>query len=161
DTIVGDPVADGASVTISAHGGNPTEETYQLPSGVSMTTSKPFWKGDAVKGFKYTDSKGENGPVKTVVLKLKGGIFQIKVSVGGKLGPVGVRPPFPGTDGCALLTIVGGDSYSVLFAGGDVSNNGALLFKVNKPTSEGSCIETTTTTSTTTTSSTTTTLAIP
>ena len=27
-------------------------------------TGKPFWSGDATKGFKYKDAKGENGLVR-------------------------------------------------------------------------------------------------
>jgi predicted esterase len=46
----------------------------------------------------------------------------------------------------------------VQFATGQVTNKGSTLFKVAKPTGEGSCVPTTTTTSTTTTSTTTTTL---
>jgi hypothetical protein len=164
DAIVGDPVANGASVTITANGASPSEETYGLPTGLSASNQKPFWSGDPVKGFKYRDSKGENGPVKTAQLKLKGGVFQIKVVVDGKLGTVGVAPPHPGSDGCALLTIGNGDSYSVAFTTGQVTNDGAVLFKVVKPTAEGSCISTTTSTSTTVTTSsstTSTTLGFP
>jgi predicted esterase len=155
DTLVGDPVTNGAAVTITANGATPTAETYALPAGVSASTAKSFWTGDAIKGFSYKDAKGENGPVKSAQIKSKGGAFQIKVAVDGKLGPVGVVPPNPGSDGCVLLAIIGGDSYSVRFATGQVTNKGALLFKVAKPTSEGSCVQTTTTT---TTSSTTTTI---
>jgi acetyl esterase/lipase len=72
-----------------------------------------------------------------------------------------VVPPAPGSDGCVLLAIVGGDSYSIEFASGTLTNDGAELFKVVKPTDEGSCVSTTTTTTTTSTSSTTTTLSIP
>jgi acetyl esterase/lipase len=157
DTLVGDPVANGATVTITANGAEPSEETYTLPTGTSSTNQKPYWTGDPVKGFKYRDSKGENGPVKVAQLKLRNAVFQIKVVVEGKLGPVAVAPPHPGSDGCALLTIIGGDSYSVQFATGEVTNDGAVLFKVVKPTGEGSCVPTTTSTSTTTTSSTSTT----
>src|SRR5262249_35287777 len=57
NTIVGDPVTGGATVTITANGANPTEETYALPAGTSPSTQKPFWSGDAVKGFKYRDAK--------------------------------------------------------------------------------------------------------
>src|SRR6185369_8686661 len=80
------------------------------------------------------------------------------------LGPVTVVPPAFGTDGCVLVALGGGDTYSVEFASGDVSNDGAVLFKVTKPTAEGSCVPTTTTTSTTVTTSSstsTTTLALP
>jgi acetyl esterase/lipase len=164
NTIVGDPVANGATVTITANGANPSEETYPMPAGTSPSSSKPYWSGDLVKGFKYRDSKAENGPVKVAQLKLKGGVFQIKVIVDGKLAPVAIVPPAPGSDGCALLTIVGGDSYSVLFADGTLTNQGAILFKIVKPTLQGSCISTTTSTSTTVTTSSstsTTTLGFP
>ena len=80
----------------------------RLPTGTSPTNLKPFWTGDAVKGFKYSDSKGENGPVKSALIKLASGVFQIKVAVDGKLGPVDVVPPNPGSDGCVLFTISGG-----------------------------------------------------
>src|SRR5262249_39275250 len=109
---------------------------------------------------KYSDSKGANGPVKSALIKVKNGVFQIKVAIDAKLGAVDVVPPDPGSDACVLLTIGGGDSYSIQFASGKVTNKGAELFKVSKPTTAGSCVSTT---STTTTSSTTTTtlLTIP
>ena len=164
NTIVGDPVANGATVVISANGGTPTTQTFTLAAGTNPATSKPFWSGDVLKGYKYSDPKGTNGALKSAQIKLKNGVFQIKLAVDGKLGPVAVVPPAPGTDGCVLLTIGGGDSYSVAFASGDVTSDGAVFFKVNKPTDEGSCVPVTTTTTvvtTTSTSSTTTTLAIP
>ena len=157
DTLVGDPVANGATVTITVDGAMPSVETYAMPAGTSVTTLRPFWSGDPVNGFKYKDADGENGPVKRAQIKLKSGVFQIKVAVDGKLGPITVVPPNPGSDGCALVTIIGGDSYSVQFADGDVTNDGAALFKVARPTGEGSCVPTTTTTSSTTT----TTIALP
>lgn len=160
NTLVGDPTVSGASITITASGATPTSQTFTLPAGTSAMTGKPFWSGDAEKGFKYKDGKGENGAVKTAQIKLKGGTFQIKVSINGKGGPVDVVPPNPGSAGCAFLTIGGGDAYSVQFAAGQVTNKGAGLFKVAKPTGEGSCAPTTTTT-TTTTSTTTTTLGLP
>jgi acetyl esterase/lipase len=140
DTLVGNPVTDGATVTIAVNGAAPSEETYPLPAGTSATNLKPFWSGDAVTGFKYHDADGENGPVKSAVIALRKGVFRIKVVVDGKRGPVAVVPPNPGSDGCVLLTLVGGDSYSVQFASGRVKNKGAVLFKVAKPSGEGSCL---------------------
>ena len=67
-------------MTITVNGATPSSQTFTLPAGTSATTQKPFWSGDAVKGFKYKDSKGENGAVKTAQIKLKGGTFQIKVA---------------------------------------------------------------------------------
>ena len=75
NTIVGDPTAGGAMLTIAVSGGTPSSETYNLPAGTSATTGKRFWGGDATKGFKYNDAKGENGPLKTAQMKLKKGVF--------------------------------------------------------------------------------------
>ncbi len=159
DTLVGDPTIDGATVTISVDGATSSNQAFVLPAGISPAKQKPFWTGDAVKGFKYKDGKFENGPVKSAQIKLKGGTFQIKLTIDGKGGEVDVVPPNPGSAGCAFLALGGGDSYSVQFATGQVTNKAGSLFKVAKPTSEGSCAPTTTTT--TTTSTTTTTLGLP
>src|SRR5262245_24156594 len=157
DTLEGDPTMGGATVTITVTGATSSSQTFTLPAGVSSKKQKPFWTGDAVKGFKYKDGKGENGPVKSAQIKLKGGTFQITVTIDGKGGAVDVVPPNPGSAGCAFLSIGGGDGYSIQFATGKMTNKGASLFKVDKPTSEGSCAPTTTTTSSTTT----TTLGLP
>jgi len=158
DAIVGNPTSGGATLQIRANGDNPSSQTYTLPSGISGITGKPFWSGDAVKGYKYKDSKGENGPVKVAQIKKSGsGTFQIKAVITGKFQPVTVLPPDDGTDGCVLLTLAGGDSYSVLFADGIITNKGPKEFKVKKPTQLGTCVTTTTSTTTTTSSSTTTT----
>jgi predicted esterase len=157
DTLEGDPTMGGATVTITVTGATSSSQTFTLPAGVSSKKQKPFWTGDAVKGFKYKDGKGENGPVKSAQIKLKGGTFQITVTIDGKGGAVDVVPPNPGSAGCAFLSIGGGDGYSIQFATGKVTNKGATLFKVDTPTSEGSCAPTTTTTSSTTT----TTLGLP
>src|SRR5204863_176460 len=82
----GDPVLNGATVVISANGGNPTTQTFTLAAGTNPATSKPFWSGDALKGYKYSDPKGANGAVKSAQIKLKNGVFQIKLAVDGKLG---------------------------------------------------------------------------
>src|SRR5262249_4769271 len=97
--IMGDPVADGGFLTITANGGTSSSQTYALPTGTSEITGKPFWSGTITKGFKYKDPKGENGPVKTVQIK-QTGTFVIKAVVTGKLGSITVLPPNPGSDGC-------------------------------------------------------------
>lgn len=158
NSIVGDPVANGATLTVTATGGTPTSQTYDLPAGTSTATGKPLWVGDPIKGFEYEDPKGEHGAVKTAQIKRQGAVFRVKIAISGELGAVTVVPPNPGTTGCVLLAIAGGDSYSVSFAGGRVTDGGATLFKIVKPLSQGSCV--TTTTSTTTTSSSTT-LPVP
>lgn len=158
DTLVGDPVVGGATVTIRVDGATPSEATYALPAGTG-TDGKAHWSGDPARGFRYADPDGENGPVERAQLKLANGVFRIKVKVDGALGPVDVVPPDPGSAGCMLVAMGGGDSYGVAFASGEVRNEGAALFKVARPTSEGSCA--TTTTTTTSTSTTTTTIGLP
>lgn len=150
NTIVGTPTTGGATLALTVNGSTPSSETYALPAA--------SWSGDASKGFKYKGAKGSNSPVKLAQLKLKKGVFQITALLIGKLGPISVVPPNTGTDGCLLLTIGGGDSYSVRFAGA-VTNKGAKLFKVAKVTQEGTCVGSVTTT--TTTSPTTTSTTIP
>ena len=158
NTIVGNPTVSGGSLTITANGGTPSAQVFALPQGTSGITGKPFWSGDAVKGFKYKDPKGQNGAVKLAqIKKAPSGVFSIKTVIVGKLGPVLVTPPNPGTSGCVLLGLNGGDTYSVRFGpDSQITNKGAILFKAKKPTLQGSCIvTTTTTTSSTTTTSTT------
>ena len=172
NTIIGNPVTGtGGSLTVVANGpiipGLP--QTFNLPQGTSGITGKPFWSGDAVKGFKYKDSKGENSAVKSAqIKKTSSGNFTLKAVISGKLGPILVTPPNPGASGCAALFINGGDSYSVAFLQGDgqVTNKGSLLYKHKKVTLQGTCVAApptttsvapTTTTSTTATPTTTTT----
>jgi len=139
DTVVGDPTINGATLTIRTDGTAPGAQTWYLPTGANAK-GKPFWKGDATKGFKYVDAKGENGPVKVAQLKrTKSDVFKMKMIALGKLGAISVLPPNDGASACALLEIYGGDSYSVSFTDGNVANNGTKLFKVTNPNTEGTC----------------------
>src|SRR5262245_21258647 len=52
NTLAGDPVMSGATLTITLDGGTPSQQTYSLPTGQSGLTGKSFWSGDAIKGFK-------------------------------------------------------------------------------------------------------------
>ena len=96
NAIVGDPVANGGVLTVTANGGSSSSQTYPLLAGTSPITGKPFWSGDAIKGFKYKDPKGENGPVKRAqIQKSSGGTFVLKAMVDGKLGSITGAPPGP------------------------------------------------------------------
>jgi hypothetical protein len=122
NTLVGDPTVGGATLTIRASGGTPSSESFSLPTGTSAI-GKPFWSGDSVKGFKYKDAKYENGPIKGLTIKKSGGVFQIKATGASKVAAITVLPPNPGTDGCVLLQIGGGDSYSGDFGVGGVGGS--------------------------------------
>src|SRR5262245_58183382 len=141
DTIVGNPATRGATLTLNAYGGTSSSQTFTLPAAVSPTTGKPFWSGDASKGFKYKDSKGENGPVKVFQIKRSPkSTFTIKIVVDAKHGAVSVVPPNAGSGACALFEIGSGDSYSVRFADGVNDNKAATQYKVTKPATAGSCV---------------------
>src|SRR5262249_6380658 len=140
DALLGDVTFEGADLTVVLSGGTPNEQTWPLPIGSSAISGKPFWSGDAVKGFKYKDTKLENGPVKSAAIKkTKKGLFTIKVAVSGKTGGITLVPPNPGTGGCARLRFgADGDVYHMRFGSdGKLTTNGSLLFKVAKPTVQG------------------------
>lgn len=165
NSIVGNPTATGGLALIKLTGATSSEQTFTLPTGTSAA-GKPFWSGDATKGFKYSDPKSENGPIQRAQIKVKKGAFIFKMSLSSKVAPLTLVPPNPGTSGCGRITIQAGDVYHVAFNDGVVTNKGASLFKISKPTTEGFCLTTTTTTTittttTTTTTSTTTTTAAP
>jgi hypothetical protein len=151
DSIVGNPTTTGGTLTIGVNGANPSMQTFLLPQGVSVQ-GKPFWKAVGSNGYKYKDSKGEQSAVKTVLIKkTPSGTLAIKAIVAGKLGLTVIVPPNPGTDGCATLTITGGDTYHMKYGNdGLVKNTGSRLFKVRKPQTEGLCFGVVTTTTTTT-----------
>src|SRR5438094_3735473 len=88
DALVGDPVAEGASITITAHGATSSSATYQMPTGTSPRRSKPFWSGDSLHGFQYGDPEGENGPVRRAQIRRKRGVFQITANVDARLGTI-------------------------------------------------------------------------
>jgi hypothetical protein len=148
NTLVGDPTASGSAggaiLTIFANGGSSTVQSFTLAQGTG-STGKPFWSGDAVKGFKYKDAKGDQGAVKSLQIKLsKSGAFSIKASLSGKNGPIVIVPPNPGTDACIALQLgvdgTSGDRYSVQFGPeSKITNKGDVLFKATKPLNEGIC----------------------
>jgi hypothetical protein len=156
--------AGGAILDIFAFGTNPTQQSFPLPQGTS-STGKPFWSAIGNnKGFKYKDLAGDQGPVKSLIIKKSpSGAFSIKAKLTGKHGTISVIPPNTGTGGCMAVKLGtgggAGDRYSVDFRTGNVKNVDAKLFSVKKPTAKAVCpvVSPTTSTTTTTTSSTTTT----
>jgi hypothetical protein len=171
NTIVGNPTlagsAGGAILEVFAFGGTSSNQSFVLPQGTSIS-GKPFWSEAGSTGFRYKDGKGEQGPVKTVLIKKSpGGVFTVKAKITGKNGPVSIVPPNPGSAGCVALKLgiapSAGDRYSLQFGPDSVIKNvSSKLFKAKRPAFEGVCTgggpTTTTTTTPTTTSTTTTTL---
>ena len=168
NTLVGNPTLAGSSggaiLDIFANGTHPTSQSFVLPQGTS-STSKPFWTavGTPTMAYKYKDGKGDQGPVKSVIIKrTASGAFSIKVKLTGKNGTIGVVPPNSGISGCMALKLGqsagAGDRYSVQFGPeSKIKNVDAKLFSAKKPKNEGVCPTVTPTTTTTTTTGVTTT----
>jgi hypothetical protein len=146
NTIVGNPTVSGATLSVRADGSAPDSDTQQI-----ITLPASNWSGDAVKGYKYKDSKRALSPVKTARLKKSAsGMISFQALLDARVAttefpvaqPVTVLPPNPGTDACVLLTIGGGDSYSVKFPAGNgvVVNKGAQEYTHKKVTLEGTCV---------------------
>jgi hypothetical protein len=142
-TFVGDPLANGASLTVIANGGTSTSQTYTLPPGAYVEPPFAGWQvstGATGTSAKYLDKLGTNGPVRVLRLKITTTAAVFKAIVDGKNGSVDVLPPDPGTDGGAIFTVTGGDAYCFAFggaAGGVVKNAGNEAFKIVRPTAEG------------------------
>lgn len=152
DVLVGDPLASGATIGIDLAGDHPSTQVFSLPPATSPTSLEPFWRRDVGRGFTYRDRRGENGPVKFAQIRTTSRSFQIKALIDGRLGAVALAPPYEGTGACALFTIGDGDSYSVAFLDGTMTNNGPYKFKATRPTQQRSCATSTSTTTSTTTS---------
>jgi hypothetical protein len=155
DTVVGDPTVGGATLRVIARGpAREYDETFALPAaGWRATLTRHDWP--VFKGFRYTNAL-TGGAVRTVVVKRSGfhsregtpppeeplgpGVFQLKVTLVGRDGPIAALPPDPGTEGGVVLTLGGGDAYCVAFgaaAGGQVLADTAVRFAIRRPTAEG------------------------
>src|SRR5262245_8148540 len=60
ETIVGDPTVDGATLTVFVDGASPASQPFTLPA--------TGWRAVAT-GFKYRDSTGLNGPVRSAQIQ--------------------------------------------------------------------------------------------
>ena len=132
--LTGNPVADGATLTVTVAGVLPTEQTFSLPSG--------NWSLIGSNGFRYTDAGGANGPVKSVLLKrTSAGRMTFKVLALGQNGLIQLQPPNTGTGATAIL-VTGTSRYCSTIggaAGGEITTNTEQLFKVKNPTAPVVC----------------------
>lgn len=133
NTLDGDPVVSGASLTVNVAGAVPSSQVLSLPAA--------GW-APVKDGFKYSDPKLALGPVKSAQIKLGRGTFQWQAVLAGKTGGLVLVPPNPGTDACVVFEITGGGRYHVLFPGppdATIAKNDAKTFQVKKVLAEGLC----------------------
>ena len=141
DLLVGDPTlpggAGGAVLEIAALGGTPSWQTFGLNQGTG-SDGKPFWRALGSTGFAYADPRGEQGPVKSVLIKRSiRGTFRMSLKLLGKHGSVDVVPPNPGTGGFVALSLSTGDRYCAGYGpDADMKNQGEQLWRVRSVAAE-------------------------
>lgn len=135
NTPEGDPFTNPSTLEITLAGTTPTTQTFSLPAGAA------FWKVIG-GGFKYKDSDGVNGPVKTLIIKKSGGgTFLLKATGKAAVQPINLVPPNTGTSADVSLSI-GNTKYCTSFggaAGGELDPNDEKTFKAKNATAEVAC----------------------
>src|SRR5262249_15111671 len=131
DTIVGNPSNAGATLTVFTHGASSANQSFVLPaSGWHIVNG----------GFRYRRPSDGSGAITSLRLTRTGmGVLRLKMRASGRVGPIALVPPNPGTGACVRLDVRNGDSYHVLFESGEIRRNDGSAFIVRKPPSEGVC----------------------
>jgi len=131
NVLLGNPVANGASLQVIANGGTDSSQIFSLP--------KEGWRGTATHGYRYSN-RIPGGAVRSAsIRRTSNGVFLIKVAVNGRYGAVSVVPPNPGTDGGFILTFDGIHRYCVAFgsaAGGVEGADNATAWSVRNPSGQ-------------------------
>ena len=140
NTIVGNPLAAGATLRLHVLGNIETEQVFILNPGSA------FWETLASgAGYRYRDPNGDNGPVKLLILKrTSNGTFVLKAVGNAGLSPIDVVPPQGASFAVVTLRIIGGDAYSIGYGGpfgGTERNDSATTYRVVDPTAEGNVCE--------------------
>jgi len=129
NSVLGDPVANGAFVFVLLSGNTPSQQQFTLPPGA------PAWR--AIKGgFKYRSQ----GVIRSAqIKKTPTGTFTIKVTARGSMALV---PPSPTSHVQLFLVLGGTDFYCTSFggaSGGLFTADTVKLVKVKDPSAEGTC----------------------
>ncbi len=141
DVIEGDPTLQGggggALLSIDLRGDTPSRQSFPLPQGLS-SRGKPFWEATRTDGFRYRDPKGENGPVRSLVVRKNRNAFLLKATILGRNGPVELAPPNLGNEAFLTLQLTGGDRLCVQFgAESTATRNDAQVWRLAKVVDEG------------------------
>jgi hypothetical protein len=148
NSVVGDPIADGATFQVIVNGGTSSNQTFTLPAGPHSTSTSPGWTGKVVPGsyaaYIYKDKNGEASPLIALKLTWRAGRYfrlTAKADAKGNNGPLNVVPGNPTSDLGIRLTLGTGDTYCVLFggaAGGVIIDKAdGTLTKAGKVTGQG------------------------
>jgi hypothetical protein len=149
ENLVGDPVTNGAVIQLILNGATPSTQTITLPGGARWKAYTPPDPLVDPKGvWKYRESRifygGRVSPVsKLQIAKSSSGKLKIQVTMDSRYVTLDVVPPNPGTYAGMVITVPnGGSTFCTNFggiAGGTFARNDAFIFRVAKPTAEGTC----------------------
>lgn len=143
ETVTGDPATNGAVIQLIVNGGTPSSQTIALPAGsrwhgASETTpgGKGVWRYHELASSRVS-------PLRALTYTRSAtGRFRLAATFDSRYVTLDIGAPNPGTYAGMVLTIPSGPTYCVNFggvAGGVISRNDAVSFRVAKPTAEGTC----------------------
>ena len=101
NTIVGDPVVNGATLHVTLSGG--ADQCFDLPAS--------GWSPIGLLGFKYKDFDGPGAAISASIKKTTMGVFIIKAKLAGRVGPLDIVPQAATAGFDTNLSLGGGDEY--------------------------------------------------
>jgi hypothetical protein len=129
NTVVGDPTLTGATLHVKLASG--ADQCFDLPAA--------GWSPIGPLGFRYIDFDGPGAVTNLSIKRGPSGVFAIKMSLSGRLGPLDIIPAV-GQAGFDLnFAVVGGDEYC---AGGSTPLDGTStdkVYKANNVVAPGFC----------------------
>jgi hypothetical protein len=141
--LLGDPLADGVTVTFFTEGASSASQAFVLPPGAFRPPNGPGWTVRRTSRrphvrYSYVDERGENGSVVSFFLDVYAGLhvdIRARASGRGNNPTITVVPPNPGSGGGMTAAIPGGDRFCVAFGGGKdggraSKRNDATYFKM-------------------------------
>ena len=131
NAILGNPVANGASLQIIANGTSSSTQIFSLPAG--------GWRRNGPGGFRYSNSFSGGAVRSASIRRTPNGVLIMRVVAAGRQGAVDVLPPNLGTDGGFILTVNGIYRYCVGFggaAGGIERADNAAVWSVKNATAQ-------------------------
>jgi hypothetical protein len=131
NVILGNPVANGATLQLIANGGTSSSAIFSLP--------KEGWRATGTLGYRYTN-RTTGGSIRSASIRRTAtNVFMVKVRADATFGAVGVTPPNPGSDGGFILTFNGIYRYCAGFggaAGGAEGMDGATTWVMKNATGQ-------------------------
>jgi hypothetical protein len=136
-TVVGNPLADGASVRIIANGTVDQDATFNLPPCAFVSGGSGWVVTGGGTGYLYKATGIPNGVKMCLVEKPASGTFQVKCVLKGNVA--GLEPPGSITDGSMVFTINGGNTYCVTLGGAAGGTINAAGDTIRNATAETAC----------------------